>query len=327
MLASMTNSAVTIDLSDASDMVSLKVVRDIFAGTELGFVLDLARTKRVETADGVYELSAFAPMGSGLCFPIETLVFAIVAISSCWNRTDAVTFRNIRKYIRKLELRVYGDDIIVHSDYAQSVIAAIEAMGAVVNHAKTCTYSSFKESCGVDAYGGLDVTPLRPRHLPGASEYSYMGLRDNIQDAIARGYYSLAATLVNFWVKAQTIQGFQPQIIFCAESSQFAGKPGVLTVPDDVFDVMSFFLTGDKVSRVRTIWPRTIREPEDLQRRLREALRGSPRDASGIILETTSRKPSSILGHKTVRAVSAFHTPMVIECGSARQATRLLLSL
>jgi hypothetical protein len=58
-------------------------------------------------------------------------------------------------------LLVYGDDVIVPTAYAADAIEQLESFGLKVNRDKSCTNGFFRESCGMDAYKGVDVTPLK----------------------------------------------------------------------------------------------------------------------------------------------------------------------
>jgi hypothetical protein len=61
---------------------------------------------------------------------------------------------------------VYGDDIIVRSDFADTAIQVLESVGLRVNTNKSFVHSLFRESCGGEYYNGWDVTPVRLRTLP-----------------------------------------------------------------------------------------------------------------------------------------------------------------
>ena len=142
----------TIDLSSASDSVSYGLTKALFRGTKLLRYLVATRSRRTLLPDGrLVELRKFAPMGSALCFPIETLIFA--AICQYVTREHGVT----GKY------SVYGDDIIVPTECSSDVMYVLEVLGFRINHAKSF-YSPecwFRESCGAEFCDGFDVTPLR----------------------------------------------------------------------------------------------------------------------------------------------------------------------
>jgi len=71
---------------------------------------------------------------------------------------------------------VYGDDIIIPWSKAREVIEALEFFGLRVNRDKSCLEGSFAESCGVDAFKGVNVTPTKIKSVWAnprtASEYA-----------------------------------------------------------------------------------------------------------------------------------------------------------
>ena len=175
----------TIDLSSASDSVSVELVRRIFPSDYL-FYMMATRSSRVELYDGssITSVSKFAPMGSAVCFPTQCIIFtavclyAAIAVSSQEDTGVRVYSKGeIRKFIRtslwkrrssdspftrKLEPPVvYGDDIAVDSRTTGTVISTLSRLGFTVNRSKSFTGSqSFRESCGVFAFEGHDVTPV-----------------------------------------------------------------------------------------------------------------------------------------------------------------------
>jgi hypothetical protein len=140
----------TIDLSAASDRVSLRVFHELFHGT---FLYDAVLDTRSSTCEvegyGLIELPMVATMGSAVCFPIETIVFYSIskAVLQLFGYTG--------------DPYVYGDDIVVPTKYAGPVMDVLEAYGFVVNREKsfTCPRLAFRESCGVNGLLGMDVTP------------------------------------------------------------------------------------------------------------------------------------------------------------------------
>jgi hypothetical protein len=90
-------------------------------------------------------------MGSALCFPIETIIFAAVC--------RLVT----RRYGLSEDYSVFGDDIIVPTPCAQEVMEVLQSLGFRVNNTKSFTQEScwFRESCGGEFCDGFDVTPMK----------------------------------------------------------------------------------------------------------------------------------------------------------------------
>lgn len=150
---SLSDDLATLDLSEASDRVSWKLVRTIFPQRWVES-LDACRSTITVLPDGTeVELNKFAPMGSACCFPVEALVFWTCA-SSIIRRLCGRSTHNVY---------VYGDDIIIPSAYAAQVIEGLELIGLKVNHKKSFLKGPFRESCGGDYHLGGDVTPVRIR--------------------------------------------------------------------------------------------------------------------------------------------------------------------
>lgn len=165
----------TLDLSDASDRVSNQLVRWMFEERYpwLHQGVQASRSTRAEIPElglCLPNLRKFASMGSALCFPIEAMVFCTIAVMGVLQaegspRTPKAIWNALGK------VRVFGDDIIIPVDTADSVIPLLEAFGLRVNRDKTFMNGKFRESCGGDFYDGVDVTPLRlRREIPASRE-------------------------------------------------------------------------------------------------------------------------------------------------------------
>jgi len=155
----------TIDLSEASDRVSLAHVEELLSVyPDFREMVMACRSTRAKLPDGeVITLRKFASMGSALCFPMEALVFFCTIVAGRLQRRGLrPTGPNIMKC--SVDLYVYGDDIIVPADEAPSVCSDLETFGLKVNRNKSFWSGSFRESCGVDAYAGDDVTVTYVRH-------------------------------------------------------------------------------------------------------------------------------------------------------------------
>lgn len=150
----------TIDLSDASDRVSCKLIKLLFPERVSKKFLAL-RSTATRLPDGTsLQLHKYAPMGSALCFPVESLVFWAIAVGSIWNETHD-------QLVARRAVHVYGDDIIIDSAYTDTVIEALQHVNLVVNMSKSFKGDHpFRESCGTEAWKGHNVTPLRVKKLP-----------------------------------------------------------------------------------------------------------------------------------------------------------------
>ncbi len=154
--ASITGSLATLDLSEASDRVHWWLVQQMVKGfPHLRDFLDATRSQRAEVEGyGVIPISKFASMGSALTFPIEAMVFTILALMGMGERGEhAISVRRLAG-----RLSVYGDDIIVPTDQVASVIDHLETFGFKVNRSKSHWRGYFRESCGKEYYRGQDVS-------------------------------------------------------------------------------------------------------------------------------------------------------------------------
>ena len=146
----------TIDLSAASDSVSWELVRRWFRGTCLYPFMVATRSRSVLLPGGeTLQLRKYAPMGSALCFPVECTVFA--AITEC-------AIRQAGGDPYRSRYRVYGDDIVVETHYADAVMRRLEENGFTVNFRKSFFRRAdflFRESCGGEFLNGTDVAPIR----------------------------------------------------------------------------------------------------------------------------------------------------------------------
>lgn len=143
----------SLDLSDASDLVSRTIVKQLMP-SDWWRLLSSLRSPFAQTPDGlITPIRAFAPMGNALCFPIESVVFYATV------RAYLMTYWSIS------DVYVYGDDILVPVAYAEEVLSFLVEIGMKPNLHKCCYRASFRESCGAEWYQGHDVTVVRPKTL------------------------------------------------------------------------------------------------------------------------------------------------------------------
>jgi len=162
---SLTRELATLDLSEASDRVSNQLVREMVAHwPNVAAALDATRSRKADVLGKTYRLAKFASMGSALCFPIEAMVFVtviFVGIEQALNRQ--LTKGDIQSFRRRV--RVYGDDIVVPTEYAVEVAGKLEDFGLRVNTGKSFWTGKFRESCGREYYDGHDVSIVRVRSM------------------------------------------------------------------------------------------------------------------------------------------------------------------
>jgi hypothetical protein len=165
-LGSADGSYATIDLSSASDSVSVALVNVLFTGLPVLYPLMATRSLAVDvkskdkTIDEHIVMRKFAPMGSATCFPTETMVFATMC--------EAAVRQSTGRASRVNDFVVYGDDIVIRTEYASAVVALLTEFGFTVNDSKSFGVDDtgdgvhrFREACGIEALDGRDITPLR----------------------------------------------------------------------------------------------------------------------------------------------------------------------
>lgn len=158
--SSLSGTYATIDMSAASDRISRSLVQWLFAWCPTLLSAMLACSTRViELPEPLnYRLACrkFAPMGSALCFPVMGLVH--------WALIKAV-FKFYVHTQESIPIWVYGDDIIVPSHLANLVYEHLPTFGMKLNVDKSFVNSRFRESCGMNAFNGVDITPTRFKTL------------------------------------------------------------------------------------------------------------------------------------------------------------------
>jgi hypothetical protein len=145
----------TIDLSSASDSVSLRLVELLFPRWFFHTLLEL-RSPFVEISGVDTRLYMISTMGNGFTFPLQTIIFS--AILRAVNR---VFLSNSVKH----EWSCFGDDLICRTEVFHRVKYYLEQFGFILNPKKTFNQGLFRESCGSDWYNGQAVRPVFVKQL------------------------------------------------------------------------------------------------------------------------------------------------------------------
>lgn len=152
---SLDGSLATIDLSSASDSVTIELVRQCLPWHWF-HVLDCLRSHKtvipsdlVPTGEeSIHENEMFSSMGNGFTFELESLIFWAIARTVCYFRGVSGT------------VSVYGDDIIIPTGAVDHFMFVLSFLGFEVNASKSFWEGSFRESCGGHFDDGYDVTPF-----------------------------------------------------------------------------------------------------------------------------------------------------------------------
>lgn len=152
----------TLDLSAASDRVHKEYVyRMLSVNPALRDLVFVTRSDfaEVEALKSIVLLNKFASMGSALCFPIESMFFYTLCIKAILDENKLkYSLANIK--LVKDNVFIYGDDIIIPTYMVDAVCKTLSDFGNVVGLSKSFYKSKFRESCGVEAYNGYNITPI-----------------------------------------------------------------------------------------------------------------------------------------------------------------------
>lgn len=191
LIASVLRDKATIDLKTASDLVGRIHMEEM---PHADLLIDLQPPVCFLPALQTHHvMNKYAPMGSALCFPVMSLVHYVFCVASLvldagFTERDALG-----------EVYVYGDDIVVPSKAVDGVMTCLTACGLIPNRDKSYSRSHFRESCGIDAYNGVDVTPVRMKRdgLSGSSAEDLLAAVALFEGLTERG----------FWTTAKYLQG------------------------------------------------------------------------------------------------------------------------
>lgn len=198
LLSSRSRRYATLDMKEASDRISDSLVQILFGRKYKYFGCCRAQKVRLPSnglrSERCEDIHSYAPMGNATTFPVQSLVFWAICVASL----------QCQGFHQPGAVFVFGDDIIVPSECAEVVIHDLESFGLLVNRSKSFWRGAFRESCGVDAFNGVDVTPVRwktgtdAKHLTGLLQLSDIGMRlrmSGYEDAAATVYCALRTRL------------------------------------------------------------------------------------------------------------------------------------
>jgi hypothetical protein len=141
----------TIDLSNASDTISLRICKILLPEWLYALLGDIRAHSGVLPDGRILRYAKMSSMGNGATFALESLIFFAVAFSV----TEKYLGESPRGHVS-----VFGDDIVVPEDCSSETIHLLEACGFIPNRHKSFVAGPFKESCGYDCFKGTIVTPV-----------------------------------------------------------------------------------------------------------------------------------------------------------------------
>lgn len=207
--ASLDKVLATLDMSEASDRILRELVEYLFSSNEpLLKKLMALSTRIIELPDEInfitdFPAKKFAPMGSALCFPVMSLVhFSLV---------QAIVEDSIgRRFENDSPIFVYGDDIVMPSQYTQLVYDILPKFGMKLNVSKSYRNSHFRESCGMHAYHGCEITPVYIKCIPhcDSKEDSILSITSVESQFFKKGFHLTAALFRSELLKVKRLRRF-----------------------------------------------------------------------------------------------------------------------
>lgn len=190
-IGSLTQEYISIDLSSASDSMSLRMLKEFLPPSFLGW-LELLRSKETTQPNGERLcLNMVSTMGNGFTFPLQTMFFTCIVFAAA--SVDQLSLGKWDTQAAPRNWGVFGDDIICPSRIGRKVLRLLELTGFVVNHGKTFVEGPFRESCGYDYFSGHNVRGVYIKTL--RSQQSRYAAINNLNLWSARTGVSLRRTV------------------------------------------------------------------------------------------------------------------------------------
>lgn len=146
-VGSVSNTLATLDLSSASDTITIECVRALLPVDWFEY-LNSIRSQAVWVEGTLVRTEMFSSMGNGFTFELESLIFwALMKTTLYLLHTPGI-------------VSVYGDDIVIPSEIYDDACFVLKEFGFSTNTSKSFATGPFRESCGGHYYAGVDITPF-----------------------------------------------------------------------------------------------------------------------------------------------------------------------
>jgi hypothetical protein len=161
-------SFVTIDLSSASDSISLKMLRWLLPADFYDRLVKYRSPSSKLPNGELVQLHMISTMGNGYTFPLQTIIFTGVVLSAFRMSGLAPVFP---RGVSEGNFGVNGDDIVVPTVIHRKVLRLLHLLGFTTNKEKTFVEGPFRESCGGDYFQGRNLRGVYIRRLNEPQDY------------------------------------------------------------------------------------------------------------------------------------------------------------
>jgi hypothetical protein len=302
---SITGALATVDLKSASDRLSCWTIERAFRANEtlierIHSTRTRTMTNSVNNAFGTIKLRKCFTQGSACTFPVQTIVYSMLCVAAVLiSRREKLTTKNINAACRKV--RVFGDDLIIPSDALVKLTEILSFVQLKVNLAKTFHQGRFRESCGLDVFDGVDVTPARIKRLSiNPSHEELQSLIEASNNLHKRGMWHMSE-----WIRTTFLGNIELPIRKLHECQLDPQNPlpdrekGIPDIPEmeDTGGLQSF--VGDRFSHLRQRWNSNLHRHEMRSHKLVSKTRLRTSDTANDLLEyfVQGRRAPSGLDH------------------------------
>lgn len=179
----------TIDLSSASDTISVSLLREVLPKQLFEMLMKL-RCKQTTFEGKTVALHMVSTMGNGFTFPLQTIIFTC-AVLAVYRIHDVPIKHPSGSTVGNYG--VNGDDIIVLSEMYRPVTKFLGQLGFFVNSSKSFSEGPFRESCGGDFFLGHNIRGVYVETLK--SEQALAVLVNRLNEWTARTGIPLRSTV------------------------------------------------------------------------------------------------------------------------------------
>jgi hypothetical protein len=156
-LGSISGDFVTIDLAAASDSISLRLCKELLPDEWYTYLYNLRCDFGILEDGSSICYQKISSMGNGYTFALESAIFTALIYGVMKEAGEDLMSDNFA---------VFGDDLIVRTEYADHLIRVLNLSGFRINTEKSFLQGPIRESCGTDWFNGRLIRPVFFKEKP-----------------------------------------------------------------------------------------------------------------------------------------------------------------